>query len=288
MKKNQYLCLLVIFLVLIGVFLPSVLKAEKNHFFPVPKFQSNNSSNRQSESFRSKIVKTNAVDVKVSSSSYSAYNPSITVDSQKTLWTCYPAHNTSHYFLRVARSTDGGQTWKENVGYIYSSNLIISCDIAADLYNDNVYVVYDAAKDNSSLEYEIYMFRVKQFDLKLVTSVESNFYPSIAIDQIYGQDNRIYVAYERVSSSGLSIVVSVSLDDGDSFIEWHNNNPAYSDGVVVHPDIAVSYEGTVYLTYATGNLTTNLKKIIVEYGTPYTSAAYFSKESLLDNRFVVM
>ncbi|MFX0209567.1 MAG: hypothetical protein ACFFDT_26530, partial [Candidatus Hodarchaeota archaeon] len=174
--------------------------------------------------------------------------------------------NTTWYLLDILKSTNNGENWTRLV-YIYSYNLLENPDIGIDLYNNNLYVVYEEAEVGNSSSHDIKIFRYYQWDIIDVdTDMNDQRNPAIAIDATYGSDNNIYVAYEQIVSHHESkMIVQKSTTHGDNWSSWHSRG-FFDQKVHTQMDIAVDFSGQVFLTYAYGENFSALQRIVVEYG----------------------
>jgi len=205
-------------------------------------------------------------DIPVSIGGYSKDSTALATDTLGNLWTVYSYYNTTYYLLDLLKSEDDGESWTQMV-YIYDSTReLLNPDIAIDLSNNYVYVVYEVEESATPSSHDIMLFRYNQWD---IISVDTDTYnqrnPAIAIDPNYGDSNYMYIAYEQLASyDDRSMIVKRSINDGESWSAWHYSST--TSVVHTHMDIAVDFSGTVYLTYAYGTDYSNLNRIVVEYG----------------------
>ena len=80
-------------------------------------------------------------DILVSVGSDLHLSPSIAVDSNNILWSVYNYNNGTHEIIELVKSTNEGESWTIEA-FIYSTSTLRNPDIAIDLYDNNVYVVY--------------------------------------------------------------------------------------------------------------------------------------------------
>lgn len=228
-----------------------------------------------------KVVRTASTteDILVSFGTDDKYSPATAVDTDRNLWTVYIYHNTTHYLLDILKSADNGENWTREA-YIFHDYWIDNPDIAVDLYDNCVYVVYEYAESGNTSSGNIGISRFNQSSstlnvLGVDTDTNDQRNPSIAIEATYGSDNHIYVAYEQVVSHNESkMIVQKSTTHGDTWIGWHTRG--FSDQMVhTQMDIAVDFSGQVYLTYAYGENYSALLLIIVEFGPRDSTSSSF-------------
>lgn len=242
-----------------------------------------NSLLEQSPSMRNiqineKLVKTTSIstteDILVSFGTDAKYSPATAVDADGNLWTVYAYYNNTYYLLDVLRSTNDGENWTRLV-YIYSFNLLANPDIAIDIYDNNIYIVYEEAEVGNASSHDIYIFRYNQWDIKSVDNDDQNDRnPSVAIDN-NGTDDYLFIAYENVVNvDNRKMIVQKSTDGGATWEIWHTRG--YSDDFVyTQPDIIIDFFDEVYVVYAFGEDNDTIRKIQIEYGLKNSSSDHF-------------
>ncbi|MFX1515902.1 MAG: Ser-Thr-rich GPI-anchored membrane family protein [Promethearchaeota archaeon] len=256
---------------------------------PVP-FEAKNSELEQASpvnniQINEKLEKTtltsaDTYDVLVSLGAEVKFSPGTAVDADGNLWTVYTYFNSSNnlYIIDILKSTNEGQNWTREV-FIYSVSLLENPDIAIDLHDNNIYVVFEETEVGNPSSHDIALFSYNSWALFPVDNDTNNDRnPSIAIDN-NGTDSHLIVAYEHiVNADDRKINVRKSTDGGVSWDVWHTRG--YSDNFVhTHPDVIVDFFDTVYLVYAFGADNDSVQRIRVEYGFQNSSEALFENIS---------
>jgi hypothetical protein len=198
-------------------------------------------------------------DQRVSNTANNEYNPSITTDGSNNLWVAYDLYNpsTTLYEIKVARSTDGGVTWA--LMYTYAPGKSVRYpSIAADAYNNYIYVVFEYAY--SASDTDIYLARnngTGWYIEPINTSTADDHSPSIVCEYNWGSTNYVFTTWERRYATYTELWFAKSTDHGDT---WTSSKIDGGPGAHTHqPSIAYAAT-TVYVAYRFEDL--------IEPGTP--------------------
>ncbi|MFX1285950.1 MAG: hypothetical protein ACFFB5_20070 [Promethearchaeota archaeon] len=269
MKVISFLWFLIICLYSFGLIFSATridIVKSRNHLANTPSSIDNNHLNETSLKITSKMDE----DILVSLGLDVKQSPATAVDTNKHLWTVYTYYNTTStkYMLDFLTSTNSGNDWIRKA-YVYSDYWIDNPEIAIDLHDNNIYVVFDYSESGNDSSGNIGLSRYNQthFDtFGVETNGDNQRNPSIAIDTNYGNDNQIYVAYEHVINvNNRKMVVKKSTNKGSTWDVWHSSG--YGNNYVhTNPDLITDFFGIVYITYAFGVDYNSLYDIRIEYG----------------------
>lgn len=149
--------------------------------------------------------------------------PSMATDSEGNLYIAYEWYNTYYgvYGIRVVESTDGGDTWSIIHGVSSDTYDYLHPSIAIDVYNDNIFVVYE--REKAPGDHDILLdwrprgsvtWTYKYID----NDADDDRYPSITCEYWRGASNYLYISYEYLySSDDRDLMFAKSTDDGETW-----------------------------------------------------------------------
>lgn len=199
-------------------------------------------------------------------------NPAMTTNSAGTIYCAYSELNSTsgYYQVRVKKSTDASLSWTHAFGFYSATGNLTNTDIAIDVYNDRVFVVYEY---QSGTTYEVRLAQYDSTDTLIgFSTIASNARdPSIFIEYHAGSGNDIMIAYESwTGTSSSEIAIERSNDHGSSFFI---QNTLSAMTFSVDPQIVGSYgfDGTMrfYVVYIEGDAMNNLLRVSLSRSDDY-------------------
>ena len=175
-------------------------------------------------------------------------------------------HGEYYSHVYFSYSHDYGSSWSESFRVNDNDNASVVCDtptIAVDPLTGHVFVAW---KDNRTGVAKVYVDKSTDQGVSFGTDAlvydwtyDTMYmgYPRTVNIEV-GLDGKVYVAwimYEGANPYDCDIFFAKSTDGGQTFSTPANVNPVEDEARHYHPWIAVSTDGTIYVTYAKRNST---------------------------------
>ncbi len=129
------------------------------------------------------------------------------------IWTAYRSGQTELYFVR---STDGGETWSNNVQINRGVDRVYSPSLAVDTANNHLYVVWRSGYRDSAN-----MYLARSVDngqtwsrrVRVSGAIGHIFNPNLAVDD----NGSLYVTWQNREQANFSIYFIQSVDGGETW-----------------------------------------------------------------------
>lgn len=278
-KINSFLVLLLIFVFILAIF-PNLMltpnyenKSKTSNLSDTLNLsrETNNKQSAKAKVSSSESIQTISNDTE--SQILSGNNTRLAVDANGKVWAVTQSYSATfnHYYLNISYSTSVG-VWV-NYRAIYDNISLRNPDIAIDSHSGEVYIIYEIANRSSPTTFDIHLYQILKNSFTDISSTSFDERdPSIAIEQGWGADNYILVAYKQITNSTHEeIHVKISTNNGASFTDYTTVGSS-SNYIYSKPDIAQDRRFGVYLTYSYGTTVDTLYTLICNFGWNYNKA----------------
>ena len=209
-------------------------------------------------------------DQKVSDTAQDELHPSIATAGDGSLWTAYQHYNTvySKYDIVVAKSIDGGVTWKVNFTQTLSSYNLRVPSIAVDVYSNTVYVAYEREYTGTDHDIILSLRNSTGVYMRFVTNDGYDDYaPSVVCEYNMGATgggNYVFITWERqINAQDIELMFARSVDHGNSWSVYPLTN--HGTGELTHQPSMTYAAGTagnrIYIAYRDNDQIEGLFKI---------------------------